>query len=406
MVDMAAQQLDTNNSNQILRHLIGQRITASPYQRISFAEYMDLVLYDPQQGYYATNVAKIGAAGDFFTSPHLGRDFAELLAEQFVEMWQVMERPSSFTLVEMGAGQGIIAADLLRYVQLQHPEFFEALEYIIVEKATALITEQQQRLQEFAKKWERLRWQSLEKIEPDSIVGCCFSNELVDAFPVHRVAIANGQLQEIYVTAPEKSPTPSSFQEVMAEPSTPRLGEYFDLVEVDLTSNTYPDGYRTEVNLVALDWMGAIATRLKRGYLLTIDYGYTTAQYYSPARRDGTLQCHYRHSINYDPYSHIGQQDLTAHVDFTALERQGTLCGMKTLGFTQQALFLMALGLGDRLAANNLGNSGLTLSDTMRRREALHLLINPMGLGGFGVLIQVKGLEKAYPLKGLSPGLR
>jgi len=402
---MAAQQLDTNNSNQILRHLIGQRITASPYQRISFAEYMDLVLYDPQQGYYATNVAKIGAAGDFFTSPHLGRDFAELLAEQFVEMWQVMERPSSFTLVEMGAGQGIIAADLLCYVQLQHPEFFEALEYIIIEQATALITEQQQRLQEFAKKWGRLRWQSLEKIEPDSIVGCCFSNELVDAFPVHRVAIANGQLQEIYVTAPEESPTSSSFQEVMAEPSTPRLGEYFDLVEVDLTSNTYPEGYRTEVNLVALDWMGAIATRLKRGYLLTIDYGYTTAQYYSPARRDGTLQCHYRHTTNYDPYSHIGQQDLTAHVDFTALERQGTLCGMKTLGFTQQALFLMALGLGDRLAANNSGNSGLTLSDTMRRREALHLLINPMGLGGFGVLIQVKGLEKAYPLKGLSPGL-
>jgi len=402
---MAAQQLDTNNSNQILRHLIGQRITASPYQRISFAEYMDLVLYDPQQGYYATNVAKIGAAGDFFTSPHLGRDFAELLAEQFVEMWQVMERPSSFTLVEMGAGQGIIAADLLYYVQLQHPEFFEALEYIIVEKATALITEQQQRLQEFAKKWGHLRWQSLENIEPDSIVGCCFSNELVDAFPVHRVAIANGQLQEIYVTAPEESPTPSSFQEVMAEPSTPRLGEYFDLVEVDLTSNTYPEGYRTEVNLVALDWMSAITTRLKRGYLLTIDYGYTTAQYYSPARRDGTLQCHYRHTTNYDPYSHIGQQDLTAHVDFTALERQGTLCGMKTLGFTQQALFLMALGLGDRLAANNSGNSGLTLSDTMRRREALHLLINPMGLGGFGVLIQVKGLEKAYPLKGLSPGL-
>jgi len=403
---MAAQQLDTNNSNQILRHLIGQRITASPYQRISFAEYMDLVLYDPQQGYYATNVAKIGAAGDFFTSPHLGRDFAELLAEQFVEMWQVMERPSSFTLVEMGAGQGIIAADLLCYVQLQHPEFFDALEYIIIEKATALITEQQQRLQEFAKKWGRLRWQSLEKIKPDSIVGCCFSNELVDAFPVHRVAIANGQLQEIYVTAPEESPTSSSFQEVIAEPSTSRLGEYFDLVGVDLTSNTYPEGYRTEVNLAALDWMGAIATRLKRGYLLTIDYGYTTAQYYSPARRDGTLQCHYRHTTNYDPYSHIGQQDLTAHVDFTALECQGTLCGMKTLGFTQQALFLMALGLGDRLAANNSGNSGLTLSDTMRRREALHLLINPMGLGGFGVLLQVKGLEKAYPLKGLSPGLR
>lgn len=399
---MTVHQLE--DINLALCQVIAHRIAASPHRRITFADYMDLVLYDPQQGYYATNVAKIGAAGDFFTSPHLGRDFAELLAEQCIEMWQVMKRPVPFTLVEMGAGQGIIATDVLRYVRSQQPDFFNALEYIIVEKATALIAEQQQRLQGFIE-WGHLRWLRLEEIEPDSIVGCCFSNELVDAFAVHRVAIANGQLQEIYVAAAEAL-DPISFQEVMAQPSTPCLGEYFDLVEVDLNSNTYLEGYRTEVNLAALAWMAAIATRLKRGYLLTIDYGYTATQYYSCARRDGTLQCHYQHTTNYDPYSHVGQQDITAHVDFTALERQGALCGLATAGFTQQGLFLMALGLGDRLAANNLGTSGLSLSDTMRRREALHLLINPMGLGGFGVLLQSKGLEKAYPLKGLTPGLR
>jgi len=404
IVDTATQQSDTHNNNSLLCHLIAQRIGESPQQQIPFADYMDLVLYEPQQGYYATNVAKIGAAGDFFTSPHLGCDFGELLAEQFVEMWQVMGQPIPFTLVEMGAGQGLVAVDLLRYVQLQYPDFFAALEYVIVEKATALIYEQQQRLREFVE-WRHLRWSTLEEIEPDSIVGCCFSNELVDAFPVHRVAIANGQLQEVYVRIQEH-PDSVSFTEVIAAPSTPRLAAYFDLVEVDLPSNAYPEGYTSEVNLAALDWIDAIATRLKRGYLLTIDYGYSATQYYSPARSQGTLQCHYRHTTNVDPYSHVGQQDLTAHVDFTALERQGVLSGLEKVGFTQQGLFLMALGLGDRLAANHQGKNNLNLSDALRRREALHLLINPMGLGGFGVLIQMKGLEKTHTLKGLSPGLR
>lgn len=405
-MNTAVQQSDTNNSNRLLCNLIAQQIRDSPQQRISFAEYMDLALYNPQQGYYATNVAKIGAAGDFFTSPHLGRDFGELLAEQLVEMWQVMGQPVPFTLVEMGAGQGLIAADLLCYVQSQYPDFFAVLEYVIVEKAIALIAEQQQRLQDFAK-WGHLHWSTLEEIELDSIVGCCFSNELVDAFPVQRVVIANNSLQELYVSIQDPSSTP--FAEVIAAPSTPRLAAYFDLVELDLPSSAYPEGYRSEVNLAALDWISAIAARLRRGYLLTIDYGYTAAQYYNPARSQGTLQCHYRHTTNDDPYSHVGQQDLTAHVDFTALERQGALSGLEKVGFTQQGLFLMALGLGDRLAANNQGENNLSLSDTLRRREALHLLINPLGLGGFGVLIQCKGLkelEKTHPLQGLSPGLR
>lgn len=398
---MTAQPLDTND-NLALCARIARRIAESSHQQITFADYMDSVLYDPQQGYYTTNTVNIGAAGDFFTSSHLGQDFGELLAEQFVEMWQVMERPVPFTLVELGAGQGILAADIFRYVQSQHPDFFEALEYIIVEKATALT--EQQRLQGFGR--GHLHWLSLEQIELDSIIGCCFSNELVDAFPVHRVAIANNQLQEIYVRTLDESANPIHFQEVLAEPSTPRLAAYFDLVEVDVRSGAYPEGYRTEVNLAVLDWTRVIAARLKRGYLLTIDYGYTAQRYYSPARRDGTLQCHYRHTTNNDPYSHIGQQDLTAHVDFTALERQGNLCGLEKVGFTQQGLFLMALGLGDRLAANNQGENNLTLSDAMRRREALHLLMNPLGLGGFGVLIQSKGLKNAHSLKGLSPRLR
>lgn len=404
-MNMAVRQLDPSDHNPVLCNLIARQVKASPQQRITFAEYMDLVLYQPQHGYYATNAVNIGATGDFFTAPHLGRDFSELLAEQFVDMWQGMEQPVPFTLVEMGAGQGIVASDLLQYVQSTYPDFFKALEYIIVERAAALITEQKQQLQDFAQNWGRLRWLTLEEIAPDSITGCCFSNELVDAFPVHRFVIHNNQLQEIYVKAQDALPDVIRFEGVVSEPSTHALTEYFELVEVELPSSLYPSGFSSEINLAALDWMEAVATRLKHGYLLTIDYGYPADQYYNPARRSGTLQCHYHHTINYDPYSHIGHQDLTAHVDFTALERQGTLWGLKMVGLTKQGLFLMALGLGDRLAANNAGDTGLALPEVMRRREALHLLINPMGLGGFGVLIQSKGLEQEPLLKGLKSDL-
>ncbi len=415
--------------NQHLRSLIADKIAAAPQQRITFAEYMDLVLYHPEQGYYATGAVNIGAGGDFFTSPHLGNDFGELLAEQFAQMWDILERPKPFTLIEMGAGQGLLAVDVLRYLYQQHPECFNALEYIIVEKAAGLIAQQQQLLQKLRlprkDNFESLplRWSSLEEIPENSIAGCCFSNELVDALPVHQFVLEAGQLREIYVTTANVvgdrttldtiAPSGINFVEVTDTPSTPRLTEYFDLVGIDLMSGAYPDGYRSEVNLAALDWLKTVANRLQRGFLLTIDYGYPAQRYYQPARHQGTLQCYYQHRHHDDPYLYIGQQDITAHVDFTALERQGELCGLRNVGFTQQGLFLMALGLGDRIAAlsspgDARGEAIAGAQDVMtimRRREVLHQLMNPMGLGGFGVLVQRKGLtgeQEQQTLKGLS----
>ncbi len=383
----------------MLWEAIARRIDESPQHRITFAEYMELVLYHPQHGYYATNAVNIGAQGDYFTSPHLGADFGELLAEQFVQMWEILERPNLFTLVEMGAGQGILAADILKYLR-QYPEFFETINYIIVEKSTALRKEQQQRLQGLP-----ISWCSLEEIPTASITGCCFSNELVDALPVHQFTLHEGQMWEIYVTTSSAHLT--SFVEVTGEPSTPRLAKYFDLVGINLAQSVYQDMYRSEVNLAALDWLSTVADRLQRGYLLTIDYGYPASRYYSPARSQGTLQCYYRHRYHDNPYINIGRQDITAHIDFTALENWGASCGLHRVGFTQQGLFLMALGLGDRIAALSTDSQELVLEglgSLLRRREALHQLINPMGLGGFGTLVQSKGLteaETAQPLKGL-----
>lgn len=385
---------DYNNSE--LCRAIAQRIAATPQKRITFAEYMDNVLYHPQQGYYSSNQVKIGKEGDFFTSANLGADLGELLAVQFAEMWEILARPTPFTLVEMGAGEGLMAADILPYLQTQYPDCFGATEYIIVEKAPGLQAAQQQRLSNWP--GEKVRWCSWTDLPPQSVTGCFFCNELLDAFPVHQIIREDGQLGEIYVTIGRDD----RFVEVRGELSTFGIYAYFELVGINLTADNYPEGYRSEVNLAALDWVKTVASSLKRGYLLAIDYGYRADKYYHPQRTAGTLQCYYRHQRHHDPYLNVGHQDITAHVDFTALERQGQLSGLEKLGFTQQGLFLMALGLGDRLQA--LSTAKMGIEQLLQRRDALHQLIDPMGLGGFGVLVQTLGLseaEKARSLLGL-----
>jgi len=447
-------------NDQPLYSLIASSIAATPQQRITFAEYMDLALYHPQYGYYATDAVNMGSPkGDFFTSLHLGKDFGELLAEQLVQIWHILGQPTPFTLMEMGAGQGLLAADILTYLHSSHPDCFAAVEYLIVEKAAGLISQQQRLLRKLplptadnnvrsacssASLSLPVRWCTLDEIPENSLIGCCFSNELVDALPVNQFVLQQGELREIYVTTQgeegdkgdkgdkggkgdkedketreifpdSQSPIPNSqflLQEVTDTPSTPRLKEYFDLVGIDLFSGAYPDGYRSEVNLAALDWLNNVAKRLQRGFLLTIDYGYSAERYYLPARHQGTLQCYYQHRHHDDPYWNVGQQDITAHVNFTALERQGELCGLQKVGFTKQALFLMALGLGNRLTALSAFDevrgqaiaTGKDVLTIMQRRQVLHQLIDPMGLGGFGVLVQSKGLteeEGKIELKGL-----
>ena len=394
------------DSHSPLCQAIAHRIITSPQKRITFAQYMDMVLYHPEHGYYSSDAIKIGFRGsDFFTSASLGADFGELLAKQFYQMWEILDQPIHFDLVEMGAGQGILASHILNYIQQEYPDFFGAVKYIIVEKSQSLKQEQQQRLQDFA-----VDWCNLEEIPSKSINGCFFSNELVDAFPVHQFILAAGELREIYVTLAELNREISEIQiirdplfiEVIGEPSTPQLGEYFKLVEIDLSQNTYENGYRSEINLAALNWLGIVADCLERGYVLTIDYGYPAHRYYNPRRSQGTLQCYYQHRHHDNPYINIGQQDITAHVDFTALSSWGERCGLKQVGWTQQGLFLMSLGIGERLAA--LSSQQQPISQLLQRREGLHQLINPSGLGNFGVLVQSQGLtekQASQPLQGL-----
>jgi SAM-dependent MidA family methyltransferase len=257
-----------------------------------------------------------------------------------------------------------------------------------------MIATQQLRLQTLPVRW--CQWDEL----PDaSIVGCCLSNELIDAFPIHLVTLIAGKLQEVYVT----QNLDGRFSEEIGEISTDRLHEYWRLNQIDLLTAKYPDRYRTEVNLAALDWLETVSQKLQRGYIISIDYGYTADRYYNPMRSQGTLQCYYQHAYHNDPYINIGNQDLTAHIDFTALQNHGKLLGLQNVGFIQQGMFLMALGLGDRIAT--ISDCSGDIQSLLSRRQNLHQLIDPMGLGKFGVLIQSQGLtseEREIVLLGLS----
>lgn len=383
--------------SEALTQLIIERIDRCVNRHITFADYMDLLLYHPEYGYYSSGKVNFGSDGDYFTSSSLGCYFAELLAEQLFDTWQILGHPHLYSFVEMGAGSGIFARDLLDYLIVHYPEFVERLNYVIIEVSPSLIDLQQDTLQDCLKRGINLSWKTWQDISDSSVVGCFFSNEFFDALPVHKVVVNNQQLQEVYVTHAD-----NIFQEVQAEISTDSLLQYFELVDIDILSGAYPDGYQTEVNLSVLSCLQAIAKKLKRGYVITIDYGYPAHKYYHPQRSQGTLKCYYQHRHHDNPFVNLGCQDITTHLDFTALEKQGQLWGLDKLGFTSQALFLMALGLGDRLTELSTGK--FNVMEMMQRRDYLHQLIEPDGLGGFGVLIQCLGLtdeEKMHAIKGL-----
>jgi SAM-dependent MidA family methyltransferase len=397
-----SQTLPIMNDSPLRQHIVA-RIRAKPQQRVTFATFMDWALYEPELGYYSAPRQKIGRGGDFVTAPHLSADFGELLAEQFLDFWVSLDQPAVFQIVEMGAGQGLIAGDVLRYIYRQKQEphyaaFWNVLQYRIIEKSASAIREQQHQLQRFQAMEQKLAWCDWSEILDDSVTGCFFSNELVDAFSVHRIVMQSGRFQEVYVTVDAAG----HFQEVIDDCSTPELLAYIQNLGLDVSA--YPEGYHSEINLAALNWLETVAQKLHRGYVLTIDYGHTAAQYYSPQRHQGTLQCYYQQSHHDDPYWAVGQQDITAHVNFTALEQQGQRCQLRTIALIPQGLLLMALGLGDRLSAN-AARTDINITEILQRREALHGLANPLGLGSFNVLLQGKNTVPTlaqYPFKGFA----
>lgn len=327
---------------------------------------MEMALYYPELGYYNREKDKIGKKGDYYTSPNLTPAFGEILGKQLEEMWHILGK-EEFTVVEMGAGMGLLSCDILEYLGMNE-ELYHHLDYCIIEKSPAMRKEQEGRL------GGKVRWCSSIQ-ELSGMTGCVFSNELVDAFPVHQVVMEE-ELMEVFVDYKD------GFFEVL-RPAPDELKYHFAELDVIL-----PPGYRTEVNLDAVRWIQEIGSSLKKGFVMTIDYGYPSSELYQEYRSSGTLMCYYKHTSNNRPYEHIGEQDITSHVNFSALEHWGRKSGLELCSFTDQAHFLLGLGIEDYLKKLQEKDP----KNYLRKMLQVKTLLMEMG-ETFKILIQKKGME-------------
>ncbi len=362
-----------NVASTPLQQLIIERISREG--PISFAEYMRMALYEPGYGYYVTEPLKMGWEGDYYTSGDISGAagiFANCLGRQLRQMWEHLKRPVPFIVLEQGAGRGDLAQGIRAWAQTQAPDFSTVLDYQ---------TEDIRAGQDVVNASDK-------ELTPSVIL----SNELIDAFPVHVVETHNGQLYEVYVDEQD-----GRLYEVLDEPSSPQVAAYLDNYKIHWQS--FGDGWRAEINLDALRWMERTAYMLKRGFILTIDYGDKAAALYTRYRRRGTLACYFRHQMTERPLVRPGEQDITAHVNFTALINAGRQHGLRLNRFTTQRLWLEELGIYEELESRR--KLEFSAADTERgtdrgqvallkwydlRQRAL-ALTDPAGMGNFKVLI-------------------
>ena len=346
---------------------------------IPFARFMELCLYHPRHGYYTRGLGG-GGGRDYLTSSGIHRAYGALVARQAEEMWRRAGRPDPFHFVEFGPGEGRFASDFLQQAA-GAKGFAEALRYVLVESSPALAARQRALLSgrsDLSVEWSGE--QGLEERAP--FPGCLFGNEVLDAFPVHRVVGGPEGAREIHVAW-----SGGRFEEVLLPPSTGSIGRFLAEARIELL-----DGQEVDLNLAAPCWIGWAVRLLERGYLLLVDYGYEAADLYHPARRRGTLLAYHRHRISEEFLLRPGEQDLTAHVDFTALQRAAEQAGSRTLGLTTQGRFLLALGALEFLPAQPATRDAERDPDAAVRRlresEALKQLVLPERMGDrFRVLI-------------------
>ena len=293
---------------------------------ISFARYMELALYAPGLGYYSAGSRKLGAAGDFITAPELSSLFGRTLARQLAELL-AQDIPD---LIELGAGSGALAAVLLEELALldRLPQ-----RYLILEVSADLRERQQTHIRAHVPAHaSRVQW--LDRL-PESINAVIFGNEILDALPVHRVRVDQGSIAEIGVVARAGS------YACACRPAPAALTAAVPLQQI-------PDDYETEINIAAPALVTDLAQRLTRGALMFIDYGFPAQEFFHPQRNRGTLMCHYRHHAHDDPFLWPGLQDITAHVDFSAIAEAGKTLDL--LGYANQAQFLINCGITALLA--------------------------------------------------------
>ena len=366
--------------------------------RITFAQFMHACLYSRPGGFYSSRRERIGA--HFGTSAIGHPVFGALIARQLEQMWHLLGDPPVFHAIEVGAGDGSLARSIAHACRTMTSGFAQALCYVAADYEP-----REPRSCDHRVDWDNGTGMSSSttdaslRIQPvktaglrafRNIVGCILSNELIDNFPVHRFAIRDGRVKEVFVTLDG-----GNLAEVLDDPSSARIEERLDALRLSLA-----EGHRGEVNLAIEDWACELGHALDRGFVLTIDYGAQASDLYSTGNKEGTLVCHHRHAVRKDPYLDIGEQDITCHVDFTSLMRLGEQRGLTTVGCVAQREFLTNLGFVsfvDALEAQGLSDARGTLS-----RMAMMALVDPQEYGDLKVLVQAKGTQSGVELLGLA----
>jgi SAM-dependent MidA family methyltransferase len=355
---------------------------------ITFARYMELALYDPDGGYYRSDAARPGRHGDFLTAPEAHPIFGAALSRAVADAWDRLGQPDPFVLREYGAGTGTLALAILDGVRTERPDLATAIRYEPIEV-------EPRRLEAIASRLGAAGHDARLTVPVSTdrpVDGFFLGNEVLDALPTHRVVQRAGELREVLVGSRE-----GELVDVEADPSTPGLARRLAEDRVGLA-----DGQRGEICLAIDAWIASAAAGLGRGVIMLIDYGYTAAELYDPVRRrDGTLRAYLRHRVHDDPYLHVGRQDLTAHVDVTAVERAASAAGLAHLGTTTQAEFLVGLGTAGLLAAIQT-DPATTMEAYLAVRSALIRLLDPAAMGRFRVMAFGRGWPDGVPPAGLA----
>jgi SAM-dependent MidA family methyltransferase len=348
-----------------LKEIVIDRVKKSG--RITFAEFMEMALYYPGLGYYE-KPNPFGVTGSYYTSVNASKSFGNSIAKSFQYIFNTLQLKPC--ILEVGAGSGYLAKDILDYLKFKNNGLYENIHYYIIEKSNYLINEQKNILN---KHLGKVFWVTLEELQ--SFEGIVFSNELIDAFPVHRIIKIGEEIKELYVIFYD-----DKLQFYPDKISSNDLFDYIKTFNINMI-----DKQMIEINLNIKKWIRQISTILNRGLILTIDYGDISRNLYTSQRMDGTVTCYFKHTQNNDFFERIGFQDITAFVDFTALMEYGKDYLLETYAFLEQWQFLL---LNDIIEEINKAKSDL------ERASIRSLILPKLGFGSnFHVLIQGKNVD-------------
>lgn len=361
---------------------------------IPFARFMNIALYNPGHGYYMSSTRRPGRGGDFLTAPELHPFFGLTIAHQLAECWHRLDRPNPFTILEFGSGVGGLAYDVIAGLLDAEPGLRSSLRYRLNEPNPHRLAQAVAAMDEVG-----LGDIVTADVDTEPFVGVILANEVADAMPVHRLRWTGAAFEELWVGWAEQSGFLDVIGSLSPEMVTFDPLAYLERAGVEIA--TWPVDARIEVSPAAAAWAGQLARRLERGYAFVIDYGYPAPELYAGHRLGGLLRVYREHEVTDSPYDAVGEQDLTAHVDFSLLSEAAAMTGMAEIGLAAQSDFLANAGLGQLLV--NLQQDPTTAVDEYYRAQAaVFRLIDPGGMGRFRVLGLAKGVSLEPPLQGFA----